>query len=169
MLNFASICPHPPIIIPSIGGKDLDLVADTVEAMKKLEGKLSEASPETLIVISPHGPAQMDRMSVTFSHTLSGNFSMFGDSTSLSFENDLALGKIIGEESVKNDIPVDFIKNIPLDHGALVPLYYLTKNLPSVKIVPIAFSYLDYETHFKFGEIIGRIIKKQDKKIGVIA
>ena len=37
MLSFASICPHPPIIIPSIGQKKLVAVTKTIEAMKKLE------------------------------------------------------------------------------------------------------------------------------------
>jgi len=169
MLNFASICPHPPIIIPSIGQENLTAVTKTIKAMKELEKKLLEAKPKTLIVISPHGPVQIGKMTIILSPALSGDFSMFGDSTSLSFENNLALGKIIREKNIENNIPVDFIENIPLDHGTLVPLYYLTKNLPNVKIIPLTFSYLDYKTHFKFGKIIGEIIKDQDKKIGVIA
>lgn len=54
MLVFASICPHPPIILPEIGGGELVKVRGTVEAMKKLAKIFKETKPEKVTVISPH-------------------------------------------------------------------------------------------------------------------
>lgn len=170
MLAFASICPHPPIIIPSVGGKELNKTQKTVEAMEKLAEDFCSAKPETVIIVSPHGPAQYDQMSITASKELTGDFTQFGDfKTMLSFKNDFETAVAIKEVALKNDIPADLIDCPQLDHGSLVPLYYLTQNYHSSKVIPIAFSFLNLQTHFNFGQAIGEIIKKSDKRISFIA
>lgn len=54
MLVFGVISPHPPLIIPEIGGDDLVKVKRTVEALEAAAEKLGEADPERVIIISPH-------------------------------------------------------------------------------------------------------------------
>ncbi len=169
MLTFTAICPHPPIIIPEIGQENLSQASQIVEAMKKLSEKFVESKPETVIIVSPHGPVEIDQMVINVSPTLAGDFMMFGSNLTMSFKNDLDVSKSICEKSNEAKIPVSLIENIPLDHGALVPLYYLTKNLPDVNLVPIVFSYLSYKRHFEFGKTIGEVIKKSNKKIAFIA
>lgn len=169
MLIFTVICPHPPIIIPEIGQENLSQASQTVEAMKKLSQEFTEVKPETVIIISPHGPVEMDRMVINVSPALAGDFMMFGSDLAMSFKADLDIAKSIQKKSEETEITVGFVENIPLDHGALVPLYYLTKNLPDVNLAPIAFSYLNYQDHFKFGKAIGNVVCKIDKKIAFVA
>ncbi len=55
MLNFASIVPHPPILLPSVGSKeDKTKVKKTIESLDFLGKKLCEAKPSTIIISSPH-------------------------------------------------------------------------------------------------------------------
>ena len=178
MLSFASICPHPPIIVPTIGGKELNKTDKTVGAMKKLAEDFCLARPETIIVISPHGPVQHGRMTINASKELKGDFTQFGDfKTTLFFKNNLEMVSAIKEAALKNGVPVGSVDISQLDYGSLVPLYYLTQNHYSAKLIPIAFSFLDFQTHFHFGQAIGEVIgkrdekrdKKIDKKIAVIA
>ncbi|PIW75415.1 MAG: AmmeMemoRadiSam system protein B [Candidatus Portnoybacteria bacterium CG_4_8_14_3_um_filter_44_10] len=170
MLVFASICPHPPIIIPSVGGKELNKTRKTVGAMKKLAEYFCSAKPNTAIIISPHGPMQYDQMSITVSKELRGDFSQFGDfKTTLSFKNNLEVVSAIKEAALKNGIPVGSVDIPQLDHGSLVPLYYLTQDYHSAKVIPIAFSPLSLQTHFNFGQAIGEAIGKSDGKIAVVA
>lgn len=170
MLTFASICPHPPIIIPSVGGRELNKTRKTVEAMKKLAEDFGSVGPDTVIIISPHGPVQYDRMSITTSKELKGDFSQFGDfKTTLSFKNDSETANAIKEAALKNNIPTDSVDTPQLDHGSLVPLYYLTQNHHPARVIPIAFSFLDFWTHFHFGQAIGEAIKKSKEKIAIIA
>ena len=70
MLKFASICPHPPLLIPSIGQNNLLEIGSTVEAMKKLGDEIKNLEISTIVIISPHGPVQMDFMSITGSQRL---------------------------------------------------------------------------------------------------
>lgn len=179
MIKFAAICPHPPIIIPTISSfSDLKRVSKTIKAMEKLAKIFAKKKPETVIIISPHGPMSYDKMTITMSPTLLGNFKKFGDyETELNFENDLEIVSLLQEECKKQKIPSRIIDYPQLDHGCLVPLYYLTKNyIPPkgkiLKVVLIAYSYLDPETHFEFGKIIHETcnIKHETKKrIGIIA
>ena len=46
------ICPHPPLLIPEVGGAARNKIAATVTAMEKLAASVGE--PETIVVISPH-------------------------------------------------------------------------------------------------------------------
>lgn len=52
---FASICPHPPIILPSVGSQEDRVMAKkTVESLELLGEKLCLAKPSTIIISSPH-------------------------------------------------------------------------------------------------------------------
>ncbi|MFN3301595.1 MAG: AmmeMemoRadiSam system protein B [Patescibacteria group bacterium] len=167
-LVFSSICPHPPIIIPTIGQENLPLVKKTIESMEKLEKKFFEAKPEITIIISPHGVIYADAFSINFSESYAGNFRQFGDFvTNLKFNPDLEFLHHI-KERLENKLPVVLVREENLDHGSLVPLYYLMKNIQT-KIVPIGYSFLDYKTHLEFGRILKEEISLSKKKIAVIA
>nr|WP_321292216.1 AmmeMemoRadiSam system protein B [uncultured Trichococcus sp.] len=54
MLVFGVISPHPPLIIPEIGGKDIERVKRTVAALETAAERLAAAKPDRLLIISPH-------------------------------------------------------------------------------------------------------------------
>ena len=52
---FASISPHPPIILPSVGSpEDRAQVKKTIAALEKLGKKLKELNPDSIIISAPH-------------------------------------------------------------------------------------------------------------------
>jgi len=171
MLKFASITPHPPIIIPTIGaGADLKLASETIKGMKKLAEKFTEAKVETVLIISPHGQVDSSYFTIDQSPILTGNFRAFGDlETELSFKNDENLIQEIEKNCREKNIPLRLINSGKLDHGTLVPLSFLCKNRPGIKVVPIAYSYLDLESHFKFGQVLYSAINNSLYAIGIIA
>lgn len=171
MLNFAAITPHPPIIIPTIGKPaDLKIVSKTIEGMEKLAEKFGKAKPETLILISPHGPLNSRNFTINQSPALAGHFYHFGDfQTELVFRNDEKLIEAIEKECQKAKIPLKTLNFKELDHGALVPLYYLSQGHPNFKLIPFTFSFLDLETHFKFGQIIQKTINNRQRTVGIVA
>jgi AmmeMemoRadiSam system protein A len=54
MIVFGIISPHPPIIIPEIGGKATKQVAKTIAALEEAAHDLAAAKPDEIIIISPH-------------------------------------------------------------------------------------------------------------------
>jgi AmmeMemoRadiSam system protein B len=171
MLSFASICPHPPLIIPTIGKPgDLKLVSKTIHAMENLAKIFKEAGTETVLLISPHGPLQSDQFTINQSPILSGNFYDFGDvETELLFKNDQNLLKEIETEARNAKIPLEKINIEELDHGSSVPLYYLAKSKLDFKVVPLTFSLLDTKIHFKFGKVLQTAISNLKSRVGIVA
>jgi AmmeMemoRadiSam system protein B len=170
---FAAISPHPPIIVPTIGSpSNLRIISNTIKGMEKLAEKFAKTKPETVILISPHGPTDLENFTITNSPTLTGHFRNFGDfQTELIFKNDEKLIGAIKEGCEKEKIPLKLLDLSELDHGALVPLYYLSKGHPNFKLVPVAFSFLNLETHFKFGQILTKIVSggHSSANYGIIA
>jgi AmmeMemoRadiSam system protein B len=172
MLSFAAIVPHPPIIIPTVGSPtDLGKVLKTIKAMNKLAEVFADSQPETAIIISPHALLAPSAFTINTSPDFLGRFFSFGDfSTELTFKNDLKLVSEIQKECENKKIPLNTIKLQELDHGTLVPLYYLSKKYPEIKIISLSFSFLDTKTHFNFGKLLQEIINQQkNKNIAVIA
>lgn len=168
MISFASICPHPPIIIPGIGRpKDLKAVSKTISAMEKLRADLEKINPDTILIISPHAPTDTDGFVINSEINLRGNLIDFGLDEVSDFNNNIGLTEKIAYFSDISGIPVHLHENF-LDHGALVPLYYLTRNIKP-KLIHCSFSFLDFKTHYEYGEIIGKVLQETDKKIAVVA
>lgn len=169
MLSFAAITPHPPLIIPTIGRDNIHIVKKTIEAMEKLEKRIRQISPDIIIVISPHGQIFADAFCLNLSEKYFGNFTAFGDlTTKLEFNGNLDLAYKIREKT-EVVMPTTMISEPNLDHGALVPLYFLTPNIKNFSIIPISYSFLDYQKHIDFGEKIKEEIMSSGKKIAVIA
>ena len=170
MLSFAGITPHPPIIIPTIGSEeDIQKVKKTIEAMGELEKEAKKNELETLLLVSPHAPTDFTFFSIITNKKFSGNFSIFGDvKTNLNFENDGKLIEEIKKELEKENTEYKLTEEEELDHGALVPLFYLAKNIKP-KIVLLAYSMLDAKANFEYGKALGKVIEKSSKKIGFVA
>lgn len=167
-LVFAAITPHPPIIIPTIGQENLPKVKETIEAMANLEKDFRAAAPDVVVIISPHGQLFEDAFTINYSDSYSGTFEHLGDlSISLKFNPDLAFLHRL-KERLEHKLPTIIVQEQRVDHGSLVPLYFLTKNIKP-NIVPIGYSLLSYEKHLEFGRIIKEEIFNSKKRIAIIA
>lgn len=170
MLKSAYICPHPPLLIPSVGKDYFSQVKSTARAMNELGNEIKEKEISTIVIISPHGPVQMDAMFINGSEYMAGNFSEFGGDTSMKIKNNVDLAENIKKTAEAKKIPTEIMsEDIPLDHGVMVPLFFLKKHNPKIKIVSIAFSYLDREKHFEFGEAIYEAMESMEEKIALVA
>ncbi len=170
MLIFAAISPHPPVLIPNIGKNNLNEITKTKNSLEYLNEELYSLKPDTIIIISPHGIIQEDIFTVQVNDKYYGDFQSFGDfETKFEFKSDISFINKIKIRAEKKNLPIQLIHKTSLDHGALVPLYYLTKNIPDVKIVPISFSMLDYQDHFEFGRYLKKTIGRSNKRIALIA
>ncbi|MFH1662172.1 MAG: AmmeMemoRadiSam system protein B [Candidatus Falkowbacteria bacterium] len=166
---FSAIAPHPPILIPSIGKKNLKQIESTSKAMKKLEEDLYVAKPDTILIISPHGPIQPDAFTMNLNPEFNGDFEEFGDmATKMHFKGDIGLAYRI-RERMETRAPMQLISEPDLDHGCLVPLHLLTEHIKKVKIIPIYFSGLDLNAHFNFGKLLKRELVYNQDRVAVIA
>src|SRR3989339_353332 len=169
-LVFAAIVPHPPLLIPNIGKEEIKKVKKTQQAMEKLEEELYIAKPDAILIISPHVSLFAESFTVNAYTNFVSDFEQFGDfATKAKWSAVEGMAVRIARLSKDQHLPVQLIGEEKLDHGAAVPLFYLTKHLPSVKILPLGYSALDVKTHLKFGELLKEIIMRSNKRIAVVA
>jgi AmmeMemoRadiSam system protein B len=171
MIVFSAITPHPPLLIPEIGKDNLRFVTKTSAAMTTLAQELYAAQPDTIIIISPHGPLLADAFVINMSPSFAVQFREFGDLvTQLELKGDIGLIHHY-KELLEDKMPIVLVNQPDLDHGAGVPLYFLTKELDrkKIKIVPVSYSMLDYEKHYQFGIKLQQDILNDTKRIAVIA
>jgi len=166
---FSAITPHSPILIPQIGKDNLPQLKQTSNAFKKLKDSLEKSGTETILLISPHGNIQADSFSMNLSPEFFANFEDFGDfSTKLKWTANIGLIHKI-KEALETKTPLQLISEPNIDYGTSVPLYMLTENMPDVKIIPLYYSGLSKEAHFKFGQLLRKELLKRRETVAVIA
>ena len=122
-LVYSVFVPHPPILVPEIGRGEESKCQASLEAYREIASRLVQAEVETLILVSPHAQLIKEGITLLTEEVVDGSFAQFGaEQVSLSFASDpviIALFQkhLTGVLSVQGS----------LDHGALVPLYFLHK------------------------------------------
>ena len=159
MIVFAAIMPHPPESIPGIGTPD-DLLAieKTLQSFDELRKGLEESDPNTLIIISPHAHLESYSFNINSASILRGSFEKFGVDAVYEYENNIDFSNKLAFAGSMNEIPAHLHEDF-LDHGALIPLHHLLRNI-NPKIVHLSFSLMDYNCHYRYGEIIQGLIGK---------
>ena len=165
------IVPHPPLIIPNIGKGSEKQVSKTISAYKEIAKQIASLNPETIIISSPHAPMYSDCFYISNSPTLTGNLANFGaPEISFTEEVDTKLVDEITELSKKHHFPVyKDIPSVPLDHGTMIPLYFIREELPKCLIVVIGLSTLPLITNYQMGTIIKEAVNNLNRNVVYIA
>jgi aromatic ring-opening dioxygenase LigB subunit len=177
-LVFAAIAPHGGDTIAEIA-PDPEVMARTRMAMEELGRRCDAARPDTIVVLNPHGLIVQGAVSIGMTERAAG---MLGDpprSVSVLFDTDLELAKLIDEEADENKLPLVRLVGekekakalLPLDWGALVPLWFVAQPLtPQPKVVILAPDRsLPRETLVRFGVSIARAAEASGKRVALIA
>ncbi|RMF13528.1 MAG: hypothetical protein D6761_10940 [Candidatus Dadabacteria bacterium] len=120
-LKAALMC-HAPIVIPAIAGSRARDCAASTEAMRQCASFLLQGSPDGVLVVSPHTPRLPDRFGVVAGHgQVGGSFAPFGvPEVQLTLPSPPDLIRAFASAAA----PIDVLE---LDHGALVPLWFLAE------------------------------------------
>ena len=157
------IVPHPPIIIPEVGREEIKNVEKTVNALKKLCKRITKANPDTVVIITPHSALNPYLFNAYSGEKLFGSFARFrAPNITLEFDNDR---EFIENLEKINPLP----PGAPLDHGSMVPLYYLDKAGYKNKVVVINYTAMGKKEHKNFGRKIAETAEKTGRKVVFIA
>ena len=169
---FGCIVPHPPVLVPDIGGGREAEIAATTKAMHRLTEQLAARRPEVVLVISPHGALLPKAMGVATAASSRGTLRQWGaPRVDYRFNNDPELVAALHEECKASAIPIGSIGEVDydLDHGVMVPLYFLVKGMGEASLVPLTFSWLPLSAHFDFGQAIGRAAERVGRRVALVA
>jgi aromatic ring-opening dioxygenase LigB subunit len=176
-LVYACIAPHGGEIIPELASKStLHRFEETRAAMRVLARRMLEASPQTIVVASPHNLRLISRIAVVVSENSSGTLKgPSSRSVTVRARCDVIFGKIVLKQSEKAGLPVvganygtaaGSSSDMQMDWGTLVPLWFMLKEqkLKSRILIVAPSREIPLRTNFDFGRLLGRLMKSNQKK-----
>ena len=169
-LVFSGIAPHPPIMVPEVGRESIAGVIDSIDAMSELTKRLIDSGAESVILISPHAPLEVDSFVAYEGPQVSADFSHFNaPGTYFSTQVDEELLAAIKEAAASENYEVTTLHEHELDHGTAVPLYFLLRNGWRGKVVTLGYSFLSSDDHLRFGSCIRKAVDHVGRSVAFIA
>lgn len=168
---FAGIAPHPPLLVPEVGGRRIERVASSKRALQDFSRRLVDSKPDTIVVISPHSPLDARRFTARGTPEIKGDFGEFNaPGVRLTFQNDLELLDAMKRAAATEGVELgELDRDYPLDHGALVPLYYLREAGWRGPVVVIGFTLQSNEKHLAFGRAIAGAAGSTNRRVALVA
>lgn len=178
-INGFYLLPHPPIVLPEIGKGEEKNIMSTGKSFNTIGKEIAEKSPSTIILITPHGVMFQDAISLSYQDEIYGDLKSFGvPSVSMKLPINKALTKKIYELAYSDGISSVLTTNsllkkyntsIFLDHGAMVPLYFINKYYKNYKFVHITYTALNDIDLYKFGIDINKAVEELNEDTVIIA
>ncbi|MGE5559697.1 MAG: AmmeMemoRadiSam system protein A [Chloroflexota bacterium] len=174
-----ALSPHPPIVIPEVGKGEEAKAGRTIAALKEMARRVVAAKPDVTVIISPHAQLYRDVIVALALPEVEGSLGDFGATdVKFKFKTDGDLIDLLVAEAEEADIRVLKVDHearrrynvrTSLDHGMLVPLYFLRQAGLQTPLVPLAMGVQPLEQLYRFGQAIARACKRSGKRVALIA
>lgn len=168
----AYMVPHPPLIIPQVGrGGEKDIL-DTTNAYEQVGEHIAKNAPETIVILSPHSVMYADYFHISPGSGSAGDFGRFGaPQVSFDVDYDTEFTDTLEDVLDQAGFPAGTKgqREKELDHGTMVPLYFIRKHYKGGKIIRIGLSGLPLADHYKFGTFIKQVSEQLGRKTVIVA
>jgi len=169
-LVFVGIAPHPPIMVPEVGGARAEEVCASVEAMRQLTVRIKACGAETVVLVSPHAPLERSAFVAYGGARLRGDFANFNAPQAIVEATlDTELLGAVGVAAAEDGYRVVSLGPREIDHGTAVPLYFLLRNGWEGRVVALGYSFLSNDDHVSFGKCIRRAVERLRRPVAFVA
>ena len=168
----AFMVPHPPMIVPEVGRGSENQVEKTIKGYEKVAEEIAALKPETIIISSPHSVMYSDYFHISPGSGASGSFGDFGaPQVRFDVSYDEELVNLICARAEAAHFPAGTLgeKRPELDHGTMVPLWFITKKYKNFKLVRTGLSGYDLLKHYEFGMMIKDAIDEVGRRVVYVA
>lgn len=172
MFTGAYIVPHPPIILPEIGRGEEKIIQNTCNAFHMIAHDVASKKPDTILVISPHAPSYQDYIQISSGQSAYGNFAAFQAEDvemKVLYDEDIVTQLSTAAQACGLPAGTRGIQDGSLDHGTMVPLYFILQEYSDCRFVRISVSGLDKHDQLAFGNCIRQVMENSEKRIAIIA
>lgn len=172
MISGAFMVPHPPLIIPEIGRGEERKIQDTVDAYREIAGRIAALKPETIVLISPHQVMYADYFHISPGSGAKGNFAQFrAGQVQIEAEYDTEFRENLCKLADAGNLPAGTMgeRNRQLDHGTMVPLYFVNQYWKEYRLVRVGLSGLSLSAHYALGQRIRETSEILGRNVVVIA
>lgn len=168
----AYMVPHPPMIVPAVGRGSEEQIRATTRSYEQVAEEIAVLKPDTIIITSPHSVMYADYFHISPGKGARGDFGQFRASqVRFEEEYDTELVAAIAQAAGAQGFPAGVMgeRERRLDHGTMVPLYFIRQRYQGGKIVRIGLSGLPLSEHYRFGQIIREAVDRLGTKAVFIA
>ena len=164
--------PHPPMIVPQVGRGGEKQVPETTAAYEKVAEEIARIAPDTIVISSPHTVMYSDYMHIAPGSGTTGSFAEFGaPEVAFEAEYDTDFVQLLCECAEKAGISAGNLggRKRELDHGVMVPLYFILQKYAGFKLVRIGLSGLSLTEHYRLGMEIQRVAEALERNLVYVA
>lgn len=168
----AFMVPHPPMIVPAVGRGSEAQIMKTTGAYERVAEEIAVLSPDTIIITSPHSVMYADYFHISPGKSARGDFGQFRASqVSFEEEYDTELVAAIDRLAREAGFPAGVMgeRERRLDHGTMVPLYFIRRFYAGGKIVRIGLSGLPLTEHYRLGQMIRDAVESLGRRAVFVA
>jgi AmmeMemoRadiSam system protein A/AmmeMemoRadiSam system protein B len=168
----AMAVPHPPLIVPEVGYGAEQQIAPTIAAYQRVMERAAALRPDTVVILSTHTVMYADYFHVSPGAGASGSFAAFrAPQVQVATAYDSGFCEALVKRCREEDFPAGTLgeKNAELDHGTMIPLYFLQQHLRGVPVVRIGLSGLPARAHYRLGQHIAAVAEELGRRVLIIA
>ena len=168
----AFMVPHPPMIVPDVGRGSEKQVQKTIASYEKVAEEIAALKPETIVLSSPHSVMYADYFHISPGQKATGSFADFG-AAQVKFEVDYDKDfvELLERKAQEKRFAAGTLgeKNPSLDHGTMVPLWFILKKYKDFKFVRTGLSGLDLLKHYEYGTMIKAAAEELGRRVVYVA
>lgn len=166
------MAPHPPLIIPDVGRGQERGIQETIEAYEKMAEEIGGLQPETIVLLSPHQTMYADYFHISPGRGAKGDFGQFGaPQARMEVSYDTAFTERLGASAGVRGLHAGTLgeRERRLDHGTMVPLYFVNKYWTGYRLVRVGLSAFPLIAHYRLGQCIREVAEALGRRTVIIA
>ncbi|MBQ9538553.1 MAG: AmmeMemoRadiSam system protein A, partial [Treponema sp.] len=124
----AIMVPHPPILLPEVGRGEEKKIAASERAYQKAAALAAEFKPDTIVLSSPHSVMYTDYFHLSPGKGAQGDMGQFrAPQLRFRVRYDEAFTRELERLAEREGFPAGTLgeRRAELDHGTMIPLYYV--------------------------------------------
>lgn len=171
-LSGACVVPHPPLIVPEIGRGQERGISDTIAAYEQAAQWALAKNPDLIVITSPHAKMYADYLQISSGGEARGSFAAFGHpevAFAVQYDEEFVTALCQLADEIKLPAGTLGKQGTELDHGTMIPLYFLQRAGYKGKIVRIGLSGLSRDNHYALGVLIARTAENLGRRVVLVA
>lgn len=164
--------PHPPLIIPEVGGGEEKKIQKTIDAYQNAAEMIGSLRPETIVLLSPHQTMYADYFHISPGQGARGDFGQFrAGQVSMEVSYDTEFVRVLCESAAEVGLEAGTLgeRERRLDHGTMVPLYFVNQFWTGYRLVRVGLSGFPLTVHYRLGQCIRSAAETLGRNTVVIA
>lgn len=164
--------PHPPLILPEIGRGEEQKIHSTTLSCQQAGREIAALRPDTIVLLSPHQTMYADYFHISPGRSARGDFGQFGAKQvclEVSYDTEFVtyLGGVAGSHNLHAGTLGEREKK--LDHGTMVPLYFVNQYYTEYRLVRVGLSGFPLTAHYRLGQCIREVSEILGRETVIIA